>query len=337
MTRTTPTRTNCFSKAAARPRSGEKAPLLTLRVGRQELSFGAERLIAVREGPNVRQSFDGLFGIVRTGAWRIDAFTSRPVQTNPRTFDDGTDYTQMLWAVYATGPLSAKRPQGANLDLYYIGQERRGAVYDQGVATERRHTLGFRVWSKSLPFDYDFEPNYQIGTFGGRDISAWGVSSNLGYTIPHNARNIRSGLAFGVNSGDRNPNSRNLNTYSPPAPSGRYFGQIPSLGPQNVQGFSPSLSLQPVPKLTLTASDYFFWRQSLRDGIYGLNGFPLRTGQKSRAAYVGSQPEINLLWQIDRHASLTLDYAIFFAGDFLRGTPPGKDIHYFGGWFTYLF
>ena len=32
---------------------------LTLRVGRQELSFGTQRLVSVRESPNVRQSFDG--------------------------------------------------------------------------------------------------------------------------------------------------------------------------------------------------------------------------------------------------------------------------------------
>ena len=30
---------------------------LTLRVGRQELSFGTQRLVSVRESPNVRQSF----------------------------------------------------------------------------------------------------------------------------------------------------------------------------------------------------------------------------------------------------------------------------------------
>ena len=326
-----------FLEVSSRPPSEKEPSALTLRVGRQELSFGAERLVAVREGPNVRVGFDGVFGIARFDGWRVDAFTSRPVQTKTRTFDDGTDYSQLLWGVYATGPLSAKHPKNTQIDLYYLGQERRGAVYDQGVANERRHTLGFRIWGKSAPFDYDFEPNYQLGTFGSGDIAAWGVAANVGYAIPHDRYATHFGLAIGINSGDSSPKGSNLNTYSPPAPSGRYFGQIPSLGPQNVQGFSPSVRLQPVPNLTLTASEYFFWRQSLNDGIYGLNGFPLRTGQKSRASYIGSQPELNLLWQIDSHASLTLDYAIFFAGDFLRETPPGQNIHYFGGWFTYLF
>src|SRR6185503_474155 len=32
---------------------------VTVRAGRQELAFGSQRLISVRDGPNVRQTFDG--------------------------------------------------------------------------------------------------------------------------------------------------------------------------------------------------------------------------------------------------------------------------------------
>jgi len=38
---------------------------LTLRTGRQELAYGSQRIISVREGPNVRQSFDAVRGIAR--------------------------------------------------------------------------------------------------------------------------------------------------------------------------------------------------------------------------------------------------------------------------------
>src|SRR5262249_37364018 len=33
---------------------------LTLRVGRREMALGSQRLVSVRAGPNVRQSFDGI-------------------------------------------------------------------------------------------------------------------------------------------------------------------------------------------------------------------------------------------------------------------------------------
>jgi hypothetical protein len=51
---------------------------LTLRVGIQELEYGAGRLIDVREGPNVRLSFIGFRLLNKVGPWRIDALAVRP-------------------------------------------------------------------------------------------------------------------------------------------------------------------------------------------------------------------------------------------------------------------
>ncbi|HEY6837336.1 MAG TPA: alginate export family protein, partial [Geobacteraceae bacterium] len=54
---------------------------LTLRTGRQELAYGTQRIISVREGPNVRQSFDGFRLIYRTGGAQLDGFAAKPAQT----------------------------------------------------------------------------------------------------------------------------------------------------------------------------------------------------------------------------------------------------------------
>src|SRR5262245_40242211 len=60
---------------------------LTLRVGRQELSFGTQRLVSVRESPNVRQSFDGVRSTLRWDHLELDAFATRPVETKPDALD----------------------------------------------------------------------------------------------------------------------------------------------------------------------------------------------------------------------------------------------------------
>ncbi len=52
---------------------------VTVRVGRQELAFGSQRLISVRDGPNVRQTFDGGTVVVRRGRW-----TLRPAHVRSR-------------------------------------------------------------------------------------------------------------------------------------------------------------------------------------------------------------------------------------------------------------
>jgi len=59
----------------------------TLRAGRQEMSFGSQRLVSVREPPNVRRSFDGFRFFDTIGAARIDAFVTRPVELERGVFD----------------------------------------------------------------------------------------------------------------------------------------------------------------------------------------------------------------------------------------------------------
>lgn len=59
---------------------------IVLRVGRQEMSFGSQRLISTREGPNVRESFDGFRLLLRESKWKIDAFVTKPVKTKQEIF-----------------------------------------------------------------------------------------------------------------------------------------------------------------------------------------------------------------------------------------------------------
>src|SRR5215471_18254619 len=64
---------------------------LTFRGGRQEMAFGAARLVDVREGPNVRLSFDGGRVFYESPALRIDAFGVAPVVVERGVFDDRSD------------------------------------------------------------------------------------------------------------------------------------------------------------------------------------------------------------------------------------------------------
>lgn len=120
-----------------------------LRSGRQELTYGSQRIISVREAPNVRQSFDGFRAIFRSGEVQIDAFATKPAQTNRYFFDDGPDNTKALWGMYAVLPFPFL-PE-SNIDLYYIGLFRRKASFDQGIARETRHSVGTRLWRTASP------------------------------------------------------------------------------------------------------------------------------------------------------------------------------------------
>src|SRR5580700_9201013 len=92
-----------------------------LRIGRQELNYGSGRLVSVREGPNVRQSFDGVKIRSKAGAWNIDAWAVRPDLDKPGFFDNAPDHTTAFWGVYAAPPLKRR----ISYDLDYRGRDRK--------------------------------------------------------------------------------------------------------------------------------------------------------------------------------------------------------------------
>jgi hypothetical protein len=135
--------------------------VLTVRVGRQEMTYGSSRLVSVREGPNVRQSFDAVKAFYQTPRGQVDAFVSRPVQTERGVFDDAGDRNRRFWGLYAVRKLPGLLD--SNLDLYYFGFTERSAAFESGTADEQRHSLGLRWWSQAGRLRYNVEGVYQSG------------------------------------------------------------------------------------------------------------------------------------------------------------------------------
>jgi hypothetical protein len=72
---------------------------IKVRAGRQEMEYGSGRLIDVREGPNVRLSFDGFKVMAKINSWRIDGFAMRPDLDKPGFFDNAPGHCRRvcLW------------------------------------------------------------------------------------------------------------------------------------------------------------------------------------------------------------------------------------------------
>ena len=121
--------------------AGGEQNWIVLRVGRQELNYGMGRLVAVREGPNVRQSFSGFKILSKIGTWNIDAWFVRPDFDRFGFFDNAPDNQTNFWGIYGTRPL---RPN-VSMDLYYLGIDTNQTTYQRGSANELRHTLGARL------------------------------------------------------------------------------------------------------------------------------------------------------------------------------------------------
>ncbi len=302
----------------------------TLRVGRQMLAYGSERLISIRYGANVPRSFEAVKGIVTAGPWRVDAFLGRPIQPAPQLFDDGRDARRAAWALYATRPLDLEWTASAGLDAYYIGYRNRRAGFDAGAARELRHTVGLRAFGKAAGWDWNWEAMGQFGRFGSGSIRAWSLATDTGYRFTTLPLQPRLGLKANIASGDGNARDGRLETFNPLFPRAKYFGELTPVGPYNLMNLHPSLDLALSDEFSLAASAIAFWRESLDDGVYDLTGGLLRSGTTSKARHVGTQGELVLSYSFGRSFEGLISYSAFRPGPFLKDSGPAKTIHFAG-------
>jgi hypothetical protein len=324
-----------FADIALSKKPGDK---LVLRLGRQEFELGDGRLVDVREGPNVRQAFDGASLNGKAASWNIRGFVLKPVLNGTGVFDAPPDHGSTFWGVYAVHPMP--KTKGGNIDLYYLGLARKDAVFDSGSADELRHTVGGRLSGNRGGWSYDSEAAFQGGNFGTRNIRAWGTGHDTSYTFRSIQLRPQIGASALVASGNHGNSESDLGTLNPLFPTGYYFGQggISLLGPSNLMAIGPKIGLQFTKSLILVADDNVFWRKSLQDGVYGLGVRLLVSGQGNSARYVGSQPSVGVYWKASRHLSVSAAYAHFYIGSFLlEASPRGKDTDYAAVWTTYKF
>lgn len=303
------------------------ADTASIRGGRQELSFGSERLVSVRNNPNIRRSFDAMRAGFRKDGLAVDAFFAVPLDLRPGVLDDRDDDGQRFWGLYSAWEQPLFR-SGPNLDLYYLGLDRANSDYAQGIADEHRHSLGVRAWSKLLPWDYNFEAVYQFGRFGRDGLSAWTVASDSGYRWSELPLKPRLALKADVISGDRDPGDHTLGTFNPLFPKLAYFSENALVVPANLFNVYPYLNLALTETAELTLGWDFYWRYSTHDAFY-VNPFrPLEGTAQTQQRYIGSELSLDLNWQLNRHIQFSTAYVHFFAEGLLRAVGAG-DVNFF--------
>ncbi len=321
----------------------------TLRAGRQEMSFGSQRLISVREPPNVRRSFDGVRATYEAGGARVDAFLTKPVKDKEGLFDDEPDPAQNFWGVYSTSPVGPVA--GLHADFYYLGFEHRHAFFAEGSGHEIRQTLGTRLWGRAGRWDYDTEFTGQGGHFDRQDIRAWAISSDTGYTAAGLPLTPRFGLKANIASGNHNPASGTLGTFNPLFPKLGYFTEAELVIESNLIDVYPSLAIHPAPGLTVSVGGDVLWRESVHDGFYEAPFVPLirgpgASGQASvvpltptaghTGRYIGTEAQLFLDWQANRHIDVVAAYVHFAAGPTLTAAG-GKSVDFAGTRVAYQF
>lgn len=296
---------------------------LTLRAGRQELSYGSQRLISVRDAPNSRRSFDGIKAIIRKGKVDTDVFYMRPVIDKAGIFDDTSSPDLKLWGGFSDISISR---QNLTVNFHYLGFYNSRALFNDGGGVETRHTLAARIVKNGRRWRYDLEGGYQFGTIGDRKIAAWSTALATSYRFNEMLYSPEIGLKADIISGDRNSTDKKHQTLNPLFAPGAYFGMAAPLGPSNLIDIHPSVSIQ-LGNATTFAFDYaFLWRYSKGDGIYRPNMIPYFEFVNTSSRYIGSQISGIIIFQPSQYISLVTGMSWFNSGDYLEGVTGGEDI-----------
>jgi hypothetical protein len=304
------------------------------RIGRQEMMFGSNRLVDIREGPNIRQSFDGARIWVKLGEARIDAFWTRPVFVKEGWFDDTSDSAQQFYGVYSTTPVAII--DWLSIDTYFLGLDRKNAVLDAGVANEQRYTIGTRLFGGSGPIDYNFEFVYQFGHFGNRPISAFALASDTGFTVASAWGKPRLAVKADVISGGNSHGTGTLGTFYPLFPKNNYFNEASIQTPMNVMHVNPYVQVQPRADLAFLAGIDILWRQNTSDSFYQPPGVPVVAGNANNKRFLGTALNLQAEWQVTPNLNINAAFVHFFADGFLRAAG-GQSITWTGAWATFNF
>ncbi|WP_053572661.1 alginate export family protein [Caballeronia cordobensis] len=285
------------------------------RVGRQEMAFDLQRFVSVRDGPNVRQAFDAVWGDYEYGPWRWIAYATQPVQ-----YRDDADFDDVSNRNLTFSGVRAER-QGVgpgDLSAYWSVYNRSNARFLDASGDEHRNVFDVRYAGNVNHIDWDVEGMYQWGEVGSKSIGAWAVGSLAGYTFAGTPWTPRIGLQIDAASGDRHPGDGRLGTFNPLFPNGYYFSLAGYTGYTNLVHMKPSIVLKPSSKLALLAGVGLQWRETTADAVYGQGSavVPGTAGHGSR--WTGFYTQIRADYTIDANLVAAVEAVHFQVGSSLR-------------------
>jgi Alginate export len=337
---------------------------LTLKVGRQVLSYGDERLIGAFDWNNIGRTFDAVKLRWEEKTWWLDAFASSVVVPERGSYDQSdlfngneTHREQLFSGLYFS--TTAWGPQTTDLYALYLHENPNAKFQPTASGDTNFATLGLRIKSKpgafahtqtapdgkavtdgksappppsapkAVGFDYEFEGAFQTGEVLGRDLTAFAVHGGLGYTFDV-AWKPRLGVEYNYGSGDDDPLAGDIETFQNLFPTNhKFYGQMDVFSWQNMHDAAVIVKAQPVKSVTLKAEYHAFWLASTDDVWYRANGTtavrPLDALARKADNYAGSEVDVTAQWAVNKHVAFEAGYSHFFAGDYLSDTGASDD------------
>jgi hypothetical protein len=300
-----------------------------LRVGRQELTYGEDRLLGSLDWLMAARSFDGVF--VRLSPWRalsIDLFAMNvreraflPSAADPnRIPNEG----QQLYGLYTRFRL----PIAFGIDFYTLGLVTDPTTQATGPRGERGFaTIGGRVFGAKGPFSLVTEAAYQIGSDLVGDHRAWAISSRAWFNMPLPGTPYVS-FEYSRASGDGNAADGTNTTFQQLFPTGHiHLGYIDYVGWQNVQAYRGTVGFRPKPGAHAWIDVHRFEMVEPKGAWYRASGATFIAADPRRVNLVmGTEVDFTFVWPLYKYISMSVAYSAFFPGDAAKVLPGAPSV-----------
>ncbi len=302
--------------------AGSSVAPLAVRVGRQELSFGEQRLVGHLAWVNNARTWDAMRVTVRRPAVTVDAFGASLV----RSLDGGFDCSgsgNRFAGVYAT---TTRVIPFASVEPFLFWRRDVNLRSELGaVGSLKQTTAGARVAGR-LPgrFDYGVEVAVQTGSLAADALAAWAGHWQLRKTLAGRGA-VRLTSEYNHASGDNDPADGTRHTFDQLYPTGHdKLGLADQVGWRNIHHLRGGVEFTPLKATPITASYHSWWLAEGRDGLYAASGTLLaRIPAGAASRHVGQELDVQVARAVTPQLQLAAGYAHLFTGAFLKDATPG--------------
>ncbi|MBZ0255985.1 alginate export family protein [bacterium] len=293
---------------------------VSLRLGRQILAYGKQRLVGGFLWNNVSRSFDAVKATIDLPDFyggSIDVFAGEPVNHDWGNFNEVLGSDNQLYGVYSTWK-----------DVSFVDfLEAYSLLRINNDADDEVHTLGTRLGrTYDSGWDWEIEAAGQFGDFRGLDHSAFASHVELGYTADC-PWSPRLAIAHNYATGDDNASDGDHGTFDNLFPTNHInYGQMDQWGWRNGHDIELEAAVTPMEKLKIVNEFHFFiLDESEDDAWYSAGGGVIRGGAPGADSYVGTEVDLKVQYAVCDNFALEGGYSHFFAGGFVDDTGNDDD------------
>lgn len=346
-----------------------KAFPVALKLGRQELVYGDQRLVGnLRWGNNAR-TFDAAKLRWQNAVFGLDVWTGGVVYNEHNHLNQSNPQDHFSGA-YFNFPTLAKHE---TVDAYLLARNvARGIATDNwsGIAAPFRfpgaqdlYTAGIKLKSKPLAYgawDYGVELMYQFGNrtavFPATTVAAALAAPRLdqkayaavlqgGYTWASQAWKPRLALLYSYASGDRDSTDGQSNTFQNLfATTHLFYGYMDLNSLQNLHDVRLAYTVKPKPNLSLAVETHFQSLDRTTDYWYNVAGVPRNFtgaavgsggGYRLNPSYsrnLGTEVDLVAAWAFKPYAQIETAVAHYYRGDYIKqslAVAGSKDASYY--------